>query len=60
MHNPPPPATSQDLLDALRALTYAVERFTNAQVEDWPEIATARAVIARVAESDYLIEKVQA
>jgi hypothetical protein len=47
MHNPPPPATSQDLLDALRALTYAVERFTNAQVEDWPEIATARAVIAQ-------------
>jgi hypothetical protein len=37
----------QDLLDALRGLADAVEAFVN-NPEDWPELSTARAVLARV------------
>jgi hypothetical protein len=40
-------AAFPDLLEALRALTDAVERFTNASPDDWPELVAARAAIAK-------------
>ncbi len=39
-------AAAPDLLTALQALTDAVERYTNATPEDWPELAAARAALA--------------
>ena len=38
------------LVATLRALTDAVEQFTNVVADDWPEIATARALLAKLNE----------
>lgn len=38
-------AAAPDLLTTLQALADAVERYTNATPEDWPELAAARAAI---------------
>ena len=38
------------LVATLRALTDAVEQFTNLVADDWPEIATARALLAKLNE----------
>lgn len=43
-------AAAPDLVATLRALTDAVEQFTNLVADDWPEIATARALLAKLNE----------
>lgn len=40
-------SAAPELLAALRALADAVEHYTNATPEDWPELAAARAAIAK-------------
>ena len=39
-------ASAPALLEALQGLADAVERFTNATPQDWPELTAARAAIA--------------
>lgn len=40
-------AAAPAMLAALQGLVDAVERFTNATTEDWPELAAARAAISQ-------------
>lgn len=40
-------AAAPAMLAALQGLADAVERFTNATTEDWPELAAARAAISQ-------------
>lgn len=52
VHNTKLIIAAPELLAALRGLTYAVARFTNADAQDWPEIQAARAALIKAGDAE--------